>query len=232
VSYDEVRRFLTSVAKDELSSSEVCIPRGIRSFDDSDLTTIVDSAIDNFDQNEDTLDGKSLTHSMAIVLYQRTAAPEDIKGIPRTSSKALDASEYEELSLKRYAKPHSRPVPRGLDSSSVLEVKKGDTYMRSVLSDLFWQLTRMVMGEACSVPAWSGFNSVLCETNLPVATIRYLPFIHAPPSEFSTIFTTPLKLVAIADRLGQSHILVTADLAIWLNRSCGRNLTYLRAKLP
>ena len=57
MSYDEVRRFLTSVAKDELSSSEVCIPRGIRSFDDSDLTTIVDSAIDNFDQNEDTLDG-------------------------------------------------------------------------------------------------------------------------------------------------------------------------------
>ena len=87
--------------------------------------------------------------------------------------------------------------------------------MRSVFSDLFWQLTRMVMGEACSVPAWSGFNSVLCETNLPVATIRYLPFIHAPPSEFSTTFTTLLKLVAIADRLGQSHILVTADLAIY-----------------
>ena len=215
VSYDEVRRFLTSVAKDELSSSGVYIPRGVRSFDDSDLTTIVDSAIDNFDQNEDTLDGKCSTHSMAIVLYQRTAAPEDIKGIPRTSSKALDVSEYEEPSLKRYVKPHSRPEPRGLDSSSVLEVKKGDTYMRCVLTDLFWQLTRMVMGEACSVPAWSGFNSVLCETNLPVATIRYLPFIHAPPSEFSTIFTTLLKLVAIADRLRQSHILVTADLAIY-----------------
>lgn len=207
VSYDEVRRFLTSVAKDELSSSEVYVPRGVRSFDGSDLATIVDSAIDNFDQNEDTLDGKSSTHSMAIVLYQRTAVPEDIKGIPRTSSKALDVSEFEEPSLKRYQKPHSRPEPRGLDSSSALEVKKGDTYMRSVSTDLFWHLTRMVMGEACSVLAWSGFNSVLCETNLPVATIRYLPFIHAPPSEFSTVFTTLLKLVAIADRLGNHTFL-------------------------
>ena len=96
-----------------------------RSFDDSDLTTIVDSAIENFDQNEDTLDEKSSTHFMAIILYQRTAAPEDIKGIPHTSSKALDVLEYEEPSLKRYAKPYSRPEPRGLDSLSAFGSRKG-----------------------------------------------------------------------------------------------------------
>ena len=127
----------------------------------------------------------------------------------------MDVSEYVEPSLQRYAKPRSRPEPRGLDSSSTLEVKKCDGYMRSAVTDLVWQLTRMLLGEACSVPAWSGFNSVLSETFLPVATIRYLPFVHAPPSDFSTIFTTLLKLVAIADKLGQSHILVTADLAIY-----------------
>ena len=41
------------------------------------------------------------------------------------------------------------------------------------------------------------------------------PFINAPPSDFSTIYTTLLKLVEIANALGQEHVLITADLAIY-----------------
>ena len=87
--------------------------------------------------------------------------------------------------------------------------------MQSMLNDLVWQLTTMIKCGTCCVLAWGGFNSALCETSLPVATIRYLPFIHAPPSVFSTILATLLKLVAIADKSGQTHILVMADLAIY-----------------
>ncbi|KAL8573646.1 hypothetical protein ACOMHN_007199 [Nucella lapillus] len=54
------------------------------------------------------------------------------------------------------------------------------------------------------------------DKTVPVATIRYLSFIHAPPTDLSTIYTTLLKLVAVAEKLRQPHILVTGDLAIYL----------------
>ena len=65
------------------------------------------------------------------------------------------------------------------------------------------------------VPAWSGFNALVSTNSVPAAKIRYLPFISASPSDLSTIFTTLLRLVEIAQELGQYHILVTADLAIY-----------------
>ena len=87
VSYDEVRRFVTSVAKDQLSQSEIYLPRGISAFQEQDPNSVVDAAIDNFDANEDTLDGKSSTHSMAVVLYQRNSNPSDAASVPRTVAK-------------------------------------------------------------------------------------------------------------------------------------------------
>jgi len=53
------------------------------------------------------------------------------------------------------------------------------------------------------------------EADIPVATVRYLPFTHTPPSDFSTIYTILQRLIAIAVAQGQHHILVTADLAIY-----------------
>ncbi|ROK35793.1 hypothetical protein DPX16_17536 [Anabarilius grahami] len=65
VSYTEVRHSLTSVAADQISRTEsgVYIPTGLTGVAEHG---IVDAAIDNFDQNEDTLDGKHTTHAMAI----------------------------------------------------------------------------------------------------------------------------------------------------------------------
>ena len=48
-----------------------------------------------------------------------------------------------------------------------------------------------------------------------MATIWYLPFIHTSPSGLSTIYTVLLRLVQIAEKLGQPHILLTADFAIY-----------------
>ncbi len=70
VSYDEVRRFTTSVAKDHiLQARAVYVPRGLQSVNLANVDTFVDAAIDNFDLNEETLDGKTTTLPMAAVLY-------------------------------------------------------------------------------------------------------------------------------------------------------------------
>ena len=56
---------------------------------------------------------------------------------------------------------------------------------------------------------------MLAVETVPVANIRYLPFIHESPTDLTTIYTALQKLVALAEKLGQSHILVTADVGIY-----------------
>ena len=109
IPYDEVRRF--AIALDQLSTkSDVHIPRDISVYDPENVRTTVDAAIDNFDQNEQTIDGKNTTHSMAVVLYQRTHKPEETHCIPRTK-KTLDAQSCDEDTIQRYNKSHTKPEP-------------------------------------------------------------------------------------------------------------------------
>ena len=78
IPYDEVHRFLTDIALDQLSTkSDVHIPRDISVYDPDNFRTTVDAAIANFDQNEQTIDGKNTTRSMAVLLYQRSPKPEE-----------------------------------------------------------------------------------------------------------------------------------------------------------
>ena len=70
ISYDEVRRFLTSAAINQ-QGQDVYVPTGLQ--DSANGRVQIDAAIDNFDQNEETLDGKSTTHAMAAVVYMRCA---------------------------------------------------------------------------------------------------------------------------------------------------------------
>ncbi|XP_036404513.1 uncharacterized protein LOC118791308 [Megalops cyprinoides] len=68
VSYTQVRQFLTSVSADQVARNEgIYIPSGLSGISGHGM---INAAIDNFDQNEDTLDGKQTTHVMATVIYR------------------------------------------------------------------------------------------------------------------------------------------------------------------
>ena len=82
-------------------------------------------------------------------------------------------------------------------------------------SDLAWKVSRKTVDDHQSIPSWTSSNAFLSEQNLPVATTCYLPFIRAPPTDLTTIYTILLRLVQIAEKLDQSHILVTAECAIY-----------------
>ncbi len=212
INYDDIRKFLPSAALDELSGpSSQPIPRGISNFNLEDIRSIVDAAIDNFDRNEETIDGKHTTHAMAIVLYQRSQDTDELASIPRTKQKSLDPGQYEEQPIQVYRKPAKKPEPAvscqqgQFENDSSMVLKK----------DLVWEVARACGGDDSPIPAWSGFNALVSTRTVPVTKIRYLPFINASPSDLSTIFTTLLRLVQIAKELGQHHILITADLAIY-----------------
>lgn len=65
-SYYEVSRFLTVTELDQ-SSQDVYALKGLRTAHDA----IVNAAINNFDQNDETLDGKLTTDALAAVIYQK-----------------------------------------------------------------------------------------------------------------------------------------------------------------
>uniref|UniRef100_UPI00358F875D uncharacterized protein n=1 Tax=Myxine glutinosa TaxID=7769 RepID=UPI00358F875D len=222
VSYDEVRRFLTSVAVDQTASEDIYIPKVLQNLRCIDEYPIVDAAIDNFDQNEATLDGKSTTHAMAAVLFYRGKIQHDNgegQGIPRLPRKSLSVGERAlpwSEDLQRYNKPAKRPEPPPVNDVSLIDVDKDSSELKAAESkDLAWKVYRIANDEKQAVPSWTASNAFLSERNLPVATTCYLPFIRAPPTDLSTIYTILLRLVQIAAKLGQPHILVTADCAIY-----------------
>ncbi|KAL7379980.1 hypothetical protein ABVT39_009485 [Epinephelus coioides] len=211
VSYDEVRQFLTSAAADQLQSSKhVYIPNGLTR---STEHRIIDAAIDNFDQNEETLDGKNTTHCMAIVVYRRgddTTAHNPIKRVPEKSLTALNSLDDE---VQRYITPSRRPEPPAVEQ----QVIKSDSTKSQTAEgqDLLWKISRVMKEDKQRIPGWSAFNAYISTSGIPIATVQYMPFIRASPSDLSTIYTVLLKLTQLAEELGQSHILVIADLAIY-----------------
>lgn len=157
---------------------------------------------------------------MAVVLYQQSEVTPESSLIPRTRLKALDTAKYTEQQIHAYRKPVKKSEPALKHLS-----EKGQDTTKIPMKDFVWETAHASGDEDSSIPAWSGFNALVSTKRVPVARIRYLPFINASPSDLSTIFTTLLRLVEISNELGQPHILVTADLAIYSiakhNRSCG-----------
>ena len=85
----------------------------------------------------------------------------------------------------------------------------------SKIKDFLWSLCRGKHRGNMSILSWAAFNSLLSNKDIPLTTVRYFPFIHAPPSDLSTTYTALITLVKVTEKLGQLHILVTADLAIY-----------------
>ena len=126
-------------------------------------------------------------------------------------------NDYNEETIKRYNKPQKRPEPSSISDVSVLADGDQAVFSKfaSKIKDFLWSICRGKHRSNMNIPSWAGFNSLLSTKDIPLTTVRHFPFIHAPPSDLSTIYTALITLVKVAEKLGQSHILVTADLAIY-----------------
>ncbi|KAF3842505.1 hypothetical protein F7725_024456 [Dissostichus mawsoni] len=95
-------QFLTSVSADEITrNKDIYIPTGLSGILDHGM---IDAAIDNFDQNEKTLDEKHTTHSMATVIYRRgqtTTEPQRLARIPQKTLSALNNYDVDGEELHR-----------------------------------------------------------------------------------------------------------------------------------
>ena len=100
-----------------------------------------------------------------------------------------------------------------IDQSLLLMTVDRDSpeFKTAEYSDLALKVSRKTVDDHQSIPSWTASNAL----NLPVATTCYISCIRAPPTDLTTIYTILLRLVQIAEKLDQSHILVTADCAIY-----------------
>ena len=67
------------------------------------------------------------------------------------------------------------------------------------------------------VPGWSGFNAIVSSSSAPPLTnIGYCPMIAGSSTEYSTIYTVMQNVHKMITSLGQSHSVITFDLAIYM----------------
>lgn len=83
--------------------------------------------------------------------------------------------------------------------------------------DYLWLISRQMHNNDTQqeFPLWTGFNSLVSNVDLPLATVRYLSFLSALPSDLKTTRTMLSRILKLVNQLGQHHILVTVTMLIY-----------------
>lgn len=203
----------TALAKQGLSTkTEVYVPYGLKPVNKNELNYI-HASIDNFDLNEETLDGKNTTHSVAIVVFQESSqCNSETKNIPKDTKYSLSADNLNVpfQKVERYIKSKSRPEPDKRDKFHFTS----EEFIHSHDVNFLWKFFRY-FDKTKPYLGWKEFRNIISTNKIKVSNITYLPFINNPPTEFNTIYTAMLRLVQLANHLGQPHIVITDDLAIY-----------------
>ena len=230
INYDEVRRFLTSLATDELqkTGNGIYTPTGLIPTNLGGC--LIQEGDDNIDINTETIDGKNTFHSMARVVFQQQDSiqltNQDIFRVKRSREKSLCLTDHDLSSLtgcepmvkpKQCAEPPRREDPIGLISSCTLDVTS--------VKDLCWVLLRLLSRGVIPLPPelqdakesdqivafWSGYNALFSETTQTPSTAVYAPIINAKPSDMATVYTTLLRGRDMSKQLGQQSSIQTMD---------------------
>ena len=90
---------------------------------------------------------------------------------------------------------------------------QAETYRLNTVSaaktELAYGLVKYTDAEACTVPGWTGFHTMLqSNATLPKSALYYLPVIEASPTEMSTVNTILKRSVELADQLELDHVVL------------------------
>lgn len=212
--YDEVRRFLKSAALDASENADEYIE-----FDSSH--GLVETVIDNFDQEFWSIQGKSTLHVMAMIAKQNGPAANDESKVIRRISKPemtttlnniMEISQDFKLREKRPSMP-ILPIPT---TDAELEHRKDISRQRAQDLDLRY-LERVSSDEPC--PQYNGYNTMVARENgfspNRKSSIKYLPLLDNPATDPATVKATMHKTELICKLSGQNFSVMTADLQLY-----------------
>lgn len=167
---------------------------------------------DNADVNVDTLDGNNTFHEMGgiMIISPKTAVLPD-KAIPRLK-KLISAdnigsffvSEIQQCSVRKNS---------GLSSIPIIDVNEGFQVAGDILPtapELLWLFGKTA--NSPDIPGWNGFMEQVTDgLDFHTSKIVFLPFIHAPPTDYDTVLTSLLDAAARTAAHGQHTCFVTYD---------------------
>ena len=224
ISYDNLRRFMTSAAETEIETLQdgVYIPNGIVSC--ADGGHLIHEGDDNIDINAETIDGKNTFHSMARVIFQERSADSPATthiAIEHTKSKSLAFCQQTEglMQCATFGKPKIRAEQCKMVIHKLNSCK---TDMKPVLYHA-WCLLRLLHQSVLPmpngvvitpnqiIPFWSGSNHHLCRKRPSYTAVTYAPIIDAKPADMATVYTTMRRCKDMCAALGQRHALQTMD---------------------
>ena len=147
------------------SPSWIYSPPGLEPVDINNPLTFLHAAIDNFDQNEETLDEKSTTHAMAMVVYIANGSLE--YNIDRTKAKSIDIANIGDNSaIMHYQKTATRPEPHVV-KDKLNDILNISNHTASVVmaneTDIIWEISPQ-HDQQKNIPAWGTFNALLLST--------------------------------------------------------------------
>ena len=188
------------------------------------------AAADNADFNINNLDGKDSVHLTSVVPYQekshtitdhfgRNFDPDKIK-----SRRSINIGESKIL---RFNPSLVRIEPRfegNINPRLLFQLAAWQS--PSKLINWSWLYHRMApithfevdilsRNEVQVIPQWTGFNTLIIIIPFKPSSIEYAPFIPAPPTDMSAVYTLLVTVKSMLNHLGQQNPVITLDEKIY-----------------
>ena len=173
---------------------------------------------------EETLSGIGTNHCTNGIVIQRSvdtcAEKPDDKEVNFSKKQTLEDFHIQILPYCAKKRRDSKAIPltkatvKG--SSDEIEHSKKNDFLWLICSFNISDSLFRIIQESQSIPSWTGFNAVLCESSIPrKSVVGYCPTTDANSSEFSTIHTLLVRSIRMADQIGQHDVPVVFDQAIY-----------------
>lgn len=164
---------------------------------------------DNADHNVASLDGCNTFHSMGMI---KIIAPHDkinddqqVFRLPKMPSESKMAS-VACIPLKIYDNHGIQGLKNIVVKPLVVDEMTTSTLRNS---DVLWMYAKW---NSSDIPGWSGFMENLTkEKTYTKSRIIFLPFIHQPPSNYNTLYTTLLYILEDGKKYGHTTCVITLD---------------------
>ena len=199
--YNEVRTYESSAAL----QGEIELKNG----------AFIQFVSDNADWNLETLDGKGTFHSLGSCEII-TPASYVLPRKPFSRLKSVSEAEVAAASKIQIKEYQFKPL-EGLKFFKFPEPNKNANLKLTVASKIncYWMFRRYLKPNE---KGWNGFMENLTKnnTNFEFSAINFLPFIHASPSEYNTLYTALTEAISLARKFGMNTCVITFDQPLYL----------------
>ena len=171
---------------------------------------------DNIDINDSSLDGKNTFHATQMAAWQR--GPEGdlmMTEIEPSRTESLHVPAVMETLFPAQV-IQGRTEPKSTENTQkewFVMSKDSQVVAKATAQDMAFFIKRQDEGQ--TKEGWTSFNQRETDSSPQVTSISYMPIVQAPAHDFDTLNTVVLRCKHVAQKLGQQHVVITVDEALF-----------------